>query len=94
MIRTSFRIALVVGLPAGFLVGCVLTLMEWRQNPGGIYQTQAGTEWDIVWQTWSSWFFPVALTVLILVWVTAVSVFRLRSHKRVNPSEDTGGSGP
>lgn len=94
MIRTTFRIALSAGLLAGLLIAGGVTLMEWWQNPGGIYQTQAGTQWHIVWQTWSSWFFPVALTVLVLVWAVALFVFWLRSRKRRSPSQGEGESGP
>lgn len=94
MVRKSLNIALPAGLLAGLLFASVVTLMEWWQNPGGIYQTQAGTQWQIVWQTWSSWFFPVALTILALVWGTALFVFYLRSRRQGKPSENIEESGP
>jgi len=93
MVRKSLNIALLAGSLAGLLVAGGITLMEWWQNPGGIFQTQVGTDWHIVWQTWSSWFFPVALTVLALAWVTAFFVFWLRSRRRRKPLEGIEESG-
>ena len=94
MVGKSLHIALPAGLLTGLLIAGGVTLVEWWQNPGGIFQTQAGTQWHIVWQTWSSWFFPVALTVLVLVWGTALVVFWLGSRGRVQPSEGMEESGP
>lgn len=89
MVRKSLNIA----LTAGLLVAGTVTLMEWWQNPGGIYRTQGDTQWQIVWQTWSSWFFPVALTVLALCLSIALLVFRLRSHTKGKLSESIEESG-
>ena len=58
------------------------TAIDLYHNPGGIFRTEAGTEWSIVVETWLSWFWPAALlsvpmAVLVHVW---------RSHRRATGS--------
>lgn len=58
-----------------FLVAAVMTFIDWRLNPGGIFRGPAGTDWQIVWDTWISWFLPVlpAAALLALVILGVVS---------------------
>ncbi|MGB5353484.1 MAG: hypothetical protein WBN32_07745 [Woeseia sp.] len=69
------------GLLAGLLVSVVMTFLDWRLNPGGIFHSTTGTDWAIVRATAWTWFWPVALLVaaiaLPVVW------FLLRRSGRV-----------
>lgn len=49
------------GLIAGLLVSVVMTFLDWRLNPGGIFHGATGTNWTIVTATAWTWFWPVAL---------------------------------
>jgi hypothetical protein len=49
------------GILAGLLVSAVMTFLDWRLNPGGVFHGAAGTDWLIVRDTAWSWFWPVAL---------------------------------
>ncbi len=51
------------GLVAGLLVAGVMTFLDWRVNPGGLFHDSSGTDWLIVRETAWSWFWPVALLV-------------------------------
>ncbi len=63
------------GLLAGLLVAIPMTVLDWRQNPSGIFHDETGTRWNIVAETAISWFWPVAvlafaITVLLHAWLT------------------------
>ena len=59
--------ALVLGMVVGGLVASVQTYLDWQLNPSGLFHGDEGTSWRIVWETWSSWFAPVALMTSGLV---------------------------
>jgi len=70
----------VIGISAGGLVALLaataITFIDWRLNPGGVFHGQAGTDWKIVWETWSSWCAPVFLVtsgiaIAVLWWTSA-----------------------
>lgn len=46
------------------LVAAVPTLLDWRSNPGGVFYSDAGTDFAIVFETWYSWFRPAALLTI------------------------------
>ena len=50
---------------AGLLVSVWMTVLDWRLNPSGLFHNDQGTNWDIVLETALSWFWPVALPVLL-----------------------------
>ncbi len=61
-------------LVAVFVAG-VMTFMDWRLNPAGIFRTDAGTDWTRVAETAASWFFPTAviagiITVPVSLWLS------------------------
>lgn len=64
---------------AGLLVSVLMTFLDWRQNPGGIFRGAAGTDWAIVVQTAWSWFWPMA--VLFAALAAPVVIFWLRRKK-------------
>lgn len=63
MLRQRLRVAARLGLVVALIVSTTVTAIEWWQNPGGIFHSEAGTDWTMVRETWSSWFLPTLLTV-------------------------------
>ena len=66
-----------VGTCAGILVALLVailpTAIHWYDNPGGIFRADTGTNWAIIFETWFSWFWPVAIllvpvTMLLHAW--------------------------
>jgi hypothetical protein len=62
----SWLLGGVVGSTVGLIVAAGFTFADWRLNPAGIFHNDEGTDWEIVFETALSWFWPVALIVLIL----------------------------
>lgn len=52
--------SIAVGLVIGLVVASIATLLDWLENPGGIFHGDQGTNWRFVADTAISWFFPVA----------------------------------
>ena len=50
-----------IGLLAAVLIAAPFTAIDWYQNPGGIFRGVGGTNWQILWETAFSWFWPCAL---------------------------------
>lgn len=50
----------------GLLLASTMAVLDWQSNPGGIFRTADGTRWNIVWQTWISWFLPATLSTLLV----------------------------
>ena len=67
MTRRNWTVAVLAGVLTGLAVAGVATLLDWRENPGGIFHGDAGTDWRIVFHTAASWFLPVAPTVCVIV---------------------------
>lgn len=61
-----WALSVVAAAGAGLLAASTMTFLDWRLNPGGLFQSPDGTRWDVVWQTWISWFLPVAAAVLVI----------------------------
>ncbi len=49
-----------IGMVIGLLVSAVMTFLDWRLNPGGIFHDAAGTHWNVVCETAVSWWLPTA----------------------------------
>ena len=69
----SVRFGLAAALIIALAVAIVPTFMDWRLNPGGLFQGANGTHWGVVFETAWSWFWPVFLgivpiTVLLHAW--------------------------
>ncbi len=56
-----------VAAVVGIAVAIFFTVADWKQNPGGIFQSESGTHWGVVLETALSWFLPVAVIVFVLV---------------------------
>lgn len=64
--------AVLVGATLGLVVSSVVTFLDWRLNPGGIFHGDAGTNWIVVAETGFSWFLPVAAGASV---VAALALF-------------------
>lgn len=64
---------MVVGATVGLVTAPVMSFLDWRLNPSGIFHSELGTNWPFVWDTWLSWFVPmfavgsVAAVVVLLL---------------------------
>lgn len=50
-----------IGVVVAFFAAALPTAMDWYSNPGGVFRTGSASNWPIVFQTWFSWFWPVAV---------------------------------
>jgi hypothetical protein len=66
------------GIVIAFLFAAIPAAIDWYNNPGAIFRTEAGTDWAILAETWFSWFWPAALLAV----PTAVPVHAWRAHRR------------
>ena len=73
-----------VGVVFGLIVASVMTFLDWRLNPGGIFHDAQGTDWSVVWETAVSWFTPIAAAAGA---VAAVVLF-LISRRKQRPNGD------
>ncbi len=67
-------LGLLVGALVGLVVASVMTFLDWRLNPGGIFRDAQGTDWTVVTETAVSWFAPISglvsvLAILVLLWI-------------------------
>jgi len=80
-----FGVAL--GAAIALIVTLTVTIGEWHENPGGVFQGPEGINWRNVAETAGSWFIPTFLFVtavcvgLILAWTT---IRRLRTNSKTN----------
>ncbi len=52
---------MLLGVTVGFVVASVMSFLDWRLNPNGIFHSGLGTNWRFVLDTWISWFIPVCV---------------------------------
>ena len=69
-----WMLGLLVGALVGLVVASVMTFLDWRLNPGGIFRDAQGTDWTVVTETAVSWFAPISglvsvLAILVLLWI-------------------------
>ena len=76
----SWFIGSIAGLLTGLLVAIPVTIADWRLNPSGVFHNEQGTDWAIVAETLISWFWPVALPVLVATVVIHSLIGRARSR--------------
>ena len=61
MLAKSVVVGLAYAILVGLLVSALPTYLDWRRNPGGVFQGSSGTNWDVVFETLFSWFWPTVL---------------------------------
>lgn len=72
-----------LGLIIAILATLTFTLWDWIENPSGIFHDSTGTNWNFVYDTAVSWFFPTFLqsTLILSVAHLLVSGILLGFHK-------------
>ena len=70
-------------------VSGLVTYEEWRNNPGGIFQTEEGTQWPYVIDTFTSWFFPTAVMTFGALFVLVLGLLWLRKRAAEENGTDT-----
>ena len=76
MTRKYVLLALLFGAGVGLTVAAVMTFLEWRLNPGGIFHGAEGTNWSFVMDTALSWFGPVFVFASVLALPVAIWLSR------------------
>ena len=72
MTRKYLLLILAFGAAVGLVVSVVMTFLDWRLNPGGIFHGAEGTDWMIVWETAFSWFAPAFVLAVVLALPVAI----------------------
>ncbi len=54
-------LVVVIGIALGIIVATIMTTLDWRLNPSGIFHNEQGTHWEVVFETAFSWFLPVTM---------------------------------
>ncbi len=52
--------SLLFAVLVSFSTSSIVTFMDWHANPGAVFQSETGTQWRAVWETWISWFVPLS----------------------------------
>jgi hypothetical protein len=58
-----------IGVGVGVAVATIMTALDWRRNPVGIFHDAGATHWAVVLETGWSWFYPVAVLTAAAVWL-------------------------
>jgi hypothetical protein len=71
----SVCVGICAGILVAFLVATLPTAINWYDNFGGIFRSDSGTDWSIVFETWFSWFWPVVIisvpvALLLHAWIS------------------------
>ena len=77
-----------LGLAAGAVVSSIVTVIvviwEWRENPGGIFHSETGTNWEFVVDTAVSWFVPTFVYVAFIASGLHLAWSAVRKRRRKN----------
>lgn len=55
---------LATGTLVAILAAAIPTALDWYRNWSGLFRNDSGTNWSIVFETWLSWFWPLALVAI------------------------------
>ena len=76
MNRKYWILGVSIGAVVSVVVALIMTFLDWRLNPDGIFHNEHGTDWMVVAETAASWFVPMALVVgasaLIVLFLLAI----------------------
>ena len=64
--KKQAMLGVAAGVVLGLIVAAIMTTLDWRLNPGGIFHNAQGTDWGIVKETAFSWFLPVTLAASVV----------------------------
>lgn len=62
MTKKIWLSAVLTGIALGGVVASIMTALDWRLNPGGVFHDERGIQWAAVTETAVSWFLPTAST--------------------------------
>ena len=77
-----WKLATIIGIVTGLAVAAVMSFLDWRLNPGGIFHDSAGTDWAVVAETAFSWLWPVALIMFLATAVVLYAIAWIGSSGR------------
>lgn len=78
MNRKHWMLGIVMGLGGGLTVAVIMTFLDWRINPDGLFHDANGTHWPVVLETAFSWFAPATLFVGITAWVALFAIAHIK----------------
>jgi len=74
--RKNWIVGVAIGVFVGLVVAFIMTFLDWRLNPGGIFHNAQGTNWTVVADTAISWFAPMSIivsaTALLLIFLFVI----------------------
>ena len=88
--KSSFLVAIIVGLSVSSVVTLTISIWEWLENPSGIFHNENGTNWTFVYETASSWFVPtfiISSAISALVLLIFKGILLLRKNRESKGSE-------
>lgn len=65
-------------------VTLVVVFWEWLENPGGIFRSEDGTNWEFVLDTATSWFVPTFAYATFIAAVLHLAWSLVRKRRRTN----------
>lgn len=86
--RRGARLALRAGtaaLLAAAALAALMSFIDWRLNPGGIFRDAERTHWPVVWETFASWLWPALLLFGPLALAAALLRARAMARRRARP---------
>jgi hypothetical protein len=89
MIRWAANCSMSVALVVAASLAGLVTYEDWRRNPDGIFQTEEGTQWPYVIDTFASWFFPTAVMTFGALFVLVLGLLWLRQRAAEEYGTDT-----
>jgi hypothetical protein len=75
-------LGLAVGVVVSFIVTLIIVIWEWLENPGGIFRSEIGTNWNFVFDTATSWFVPTFIYVALIASALHLAWWIVRRHLR------------
>ncbi|MBK1879560.1 hypothetical protein [Pelagicoccus mobilis] len=70
--------ALVASVLICLILSIWVTFYEWKEDPAGIFRGENGTNWNFVFDTFNSWFWPSLISVAPIAVGLAVGIALLR----------------
>jgi hypothetical protein len=75
-------LGLAVGAVMSSIVTIIVVIWEWLENPGGIFRSETGTNWNFVFDTAISWFIPTFIYVALIASTLHLAWWIVRRHLR------------